>query len=245
MFQVVPSIDLRNGKVVRLQQGDYARQLDYDLDPCQTAREFEKSGAEWMHVVDLDGAKQGGVAQIELIGRVIKSCGLKVQVGGGVRSTDDVERLLGAGAARVVIGTKAVEDWPWFTHLAADPHFTRRLVLALDAKAGLVATRGWTQTLQAPAVEIAAKVKGWQLAAILYTDIAKDGMLEGPNLDHTRLLAQATDVPVIASGGVGTISHIRAMLQLPIWGVIVGRSLHEGRLDLPEAIRMARSAHLS
>jgi phosphoribosylformimino-5-aminoimidazole carboxamide ribotide isomerase len=165
-----------------------------------------------------------------------------VQVGGGVRSTQDVEKVLNAGAARVVVGTKAIEDWPWFTQLANSAQFTGKLVLALDAKGGMVATRGWTQANQAPAIDFARQVKGWRLAGILYTDIAKDGMLQGPNLDATRLLAKATDVPIIASGGVGKLGDIRSLLALPIWGVIVGRSLHEGRLNLAEAIEISRRA---
>jgi phosphoribosylformimino-5-aminoimidazole carboxamide ribotide isomerase len=242
MFQIVPSIDLRGGKVVRLQQGDYARQLDYDLDPVQTAKSFESDGAEWMHIVDLDGARQGSVAQHDLISRIIGACSLNVQVGGGVRSTDDVRRLIVSGAQRIVIGTRAIEDWPWFMQLAHDPEFQGRLVLALDAKEGKVATRGWTQTTDQLAVEIARQVKDWPLAGILYTDVARDGMLEGPNLQHTRLLAAASGaVPVIASGGVGHIDHIRALLDLPIWGVIVGRSLHDGRLSLAHAIKLARA----
>jgi phosphoribosylformimino-5-aminoimidazole carboxamide ribotide isomerase len=241
MFQVIPSIDLRGGKVVRLQQGDYNRQLDYDLDPIETARSFEQAGAEWMHIVDLDGAKQGAVTQIELISRIIASTKLNVQVGGGVRSTDDVRRILDAGAARVVVGTKAIEDWPWFESIARnDATFAHKLVLALDAKEGKVATRGWTQTSDRLAVDIARQVSGWPLAAILYTDVAKDGMLQGPNLAHTKLLAEAGDVPVIASGGVGNLDHIHALLRLPIWGVIIGRSLHDGRVDLRMAIDAAR-----
>jgi phosphoribosylformimino-5-aminoimidazole carboxamide ribotide isomerase len=242
MFHVVPSIDLRHGKVVRLQQGDYDRQLDYDLDPIATARGFEAAGAKWMHLVDLDGAKQGAVAQIELIGRIIGSCGLRVQVGGGVRSTDDVRRLLDAGAHRIVIGTRAIEMWPWFESLAKDAAFADKLVLALDARDGKVATRGWTQTTDRLAVDIAAAVSGWKLAGILYTDVSRDGMLQGPNLIATKALAEAGDVPVIASGGVGNIEHVRALLGLGVWGVIVGRSLHEGRLNLSEALELARSA---
>jgi phosphoribosylformimino-5-aminoimidazole carboxamide ribotide isomerase len=240
MFQVVPSIDLRGGKVVRLQQGDYARQLDYDLEAVQTAQSFELAGAQWMHVVDLDGAKQGAVAQTELIARIIASTKMKVQVGGGVRSTADVQRLLDAGAARVVIGTKAIEDWPWFESLAKDPALAGRLVLALDAKEGKVATRAWTQTTGQDATQIAGSVAGWKLAGILYTDVAKDGMLQGPNLLQTRLLAESTDVPVIASGGVGNLDHIRSLMSLPLWGVIIGRSLHEGKLDLSQALRLCR-----
>ena len=240
-LEIVPSIDLRGGKVVRLKQGDYQRQVNYDVDPFQTARAFSEAGAHWMHVVDLDGAKEGRPVQTELIARLIASTGLRVEVGGGVRSTQDVQRLIDAGAARVVVGTKAIEDWPWFESLAHDPAFAHKLVLALDAKDGVVATRGWTQASSRAAVDVAKQVSEWPLAAVLYTDVSKDGMLQGPNLHHTRLLAEAGKVPVIASGGVGNIGHIRQLLALPVWGAIVGRSLYEGTLDLREAIGLARS----
>ena len=239
-LQILPSIDLRDGRVVRLKQGDYAQQLNYEVDPLATAQSFRDAGARWMHVVDLDGAKQGHPVQTELIARIIAACGLAVQVGGGVRSTDDVQRLLDAGAARVVIGTKAIEDWPWFQSLARDPAFANKLVLALDAKEGVVATRGWTHASGQRAVDIARQISDWPLAAILYTDVARDGMLQGPNLEQTRQLAEAGNVPVIASGGVGNIEHIRQLRRLPIWGAIVGRSLYEGTLDLREAIREAK-----
>jgi phosphoribosylformimino-5-aminoimidazole carboxamide ribotide isomerase len=241
-LEIVPSIDLRGGHVVRLQQGDYQRQLNYGVDPLATARSFADAGANWMHLVDLDGAKEGQPVQTDLIGRIISATKLKVEVGGGVRSTQDVRRLLDAGAERVVVGTKAIEDWPWFEALAHDPAFAGKLVLALDAKEGVVATRGWTQTSSRNAVDVAAAVTNWPLAAILYTDVSKDGMLQGPNLHHTRLLAEAGRVPVIASGGVANLQHIVQLRQLPVWGAIVGRSLYEGTLDLREAIRAAREA---
>jgi phosphoribosylformimino-5-aminoimidazole carboxamide ribotide isomerase len=241
-IEIIPSIDLRAGRVVRLKQGDYARQVSYDVDPVATAGSFAEAGATWMHVVDLDGAKEGRPAQTDLIARVIRASGLKVQVGGGVRSTEDVRRLLDAGASRVVVGTKAMEDWPWFEETALLPEMDRRLVLALDAKEGRVATRGWTETTQRLATDVARQVSGWPLAALLYTDVAKDGMLQGPNLHHTRLLAEAGDVPVIASGGVGSIEHVRELTRIPVWGAIVGRSLYEGTVDLREAIRIARAA---
>jgi phosphoribosylformimino-5-aminoimidazole carboxamide ribotide isomerase len=241
MFEVVPSIDLRDGKIVRLQQGDYQRQLNYDLDPIETARSFQSAGAGWMHIVDLDGAKQGAIAQLALIEKMIKSCQLKVQVGGGIRSSEDVRKLVDVGAQRVVIGTKAIEDWPWFERLTKDSSLADRLVLALDAKEGKVATRGWTQTSDRLAIDIAKQVSDWPLAGILYTDIAKDGMLSGPNLEQTRLLAQASAVPVIASGGVAKLEDIRALIGLGIWGAILGRSLHDGKVNLREAIELARS----
>src|SRR5688572_23457464 len=205
---IVPSIDLRGGRVVRLKQGDYGRQVNYDVDPLATAAAFRTAGAEWMHIVDLDGAKEGRPVQTELIEKIVKSSGLRTEVGGGVRSTDDVKRLLQAGVERVVIGTRAIEDWPWFESLAHDSAFANKLVVALDAKEGMVATRGWTETSTRRAVDIARQISDWPVAAILYTDVAKDGMLQGPNLVNTRQLAEAGKVPVIASGGVGNIAHI-------------------------------------
>lgn len=237
---IVPSIDLRGGRVVRLKQGDYGRQVNYDVDPLDTARGFAAAGAEWMHVVDLDGAKEGRPMQTELIRRIIAATGLKVEVGGGIRTTHDVSRLLDAGAVRVVVGTKAMEDWPWFRALAHESAFDRKLVLAVDAKEGLIATRGWTETSARRATDVAREVSEWPVAALLYTDVAKDGMLQGPNLQHTRELAEAGNVPVIASGGVGSIEHIRQLTKIPVWGAIVGRSLYEGTVDLAEAIAVAR-----
>lgn len=236
-LQIVPSIDLREGKVVRLKQGDYGRQVNYDVDPIQTVRKFSDAGAAWVHIVDLDGAKEGRPVQGDLIAQIIGSTKLKVQVGGGVRSREDIDKLLGAGAKRVVIGTRAMEDWAWFKSLVHETPLRDRIVLALDAKDGLVATRGWTETSSRKATDVAKQVDGWPLAGILYTDVNKDGMLAGPNLQHTLTLAEAGSVPVIASGGVGNIEHIRQLKSLPIWGVIVGRSLYEGTLELGEALR--------
>ncbi|MEA2735701.1 MAG: phosphoribosylformimino-5-aminoimidazole carboxamide ribotide isomerase [Humisphaera sp.] len=241
-MEILPSIDLRDGKVVRLKQGDYARQVNYDVDPVATAKSFREAGANWMHIVDLDGAKEGRPVQTALIEKIIAASGLHVEAGGGVRSTDDISRLLAAGAARVVVGTKAIEDWPWFESLVRDPRLAGKLVLALDAKEGVVATRGWTETSGKLAVDIARQISDSPVAAILYTDVAKDGMLQGPNVEQTRMLAEAGRVPVIASGGVGNIDHIRQVKanSPPIWGCIIGRSLYEGTLDLREAIRVAR-----
>jgi phosphoribosylformimino-5-aminoimidazole carboxamide ribotide isomerase len=238
---IIPSIDLRAGRVVRLKQGDYARQLNYDVDPLDAARSFAAAGAKWMHVVDLDGAKDGRPAQTDLISRMIAAGGLNVQVGGGIRTTEDIRRLLHAGASRVVVGTKALEDWPWFEQLVHQPEFHHKIVLALDAKDGVVATRGWTESSGKFAVDVARQVSAWPLAAILYTDVAKDGMMTGPNFEQTRKLAEAGNVPIIASGGVGSLDHIRTLTQLPVWGVIVGRSLYEGTVNLKEALALAVS----
>jgi len=238
-LEILPSIDLRKGKVVRLKQGDYSQQINYEVEPMDVAAGYANAGAKWMHVIDLDGAKEGRPMQLELLSKLAAAGGLQVQIGGGIRTEDDIQRLLQAGAARVVIGTRAMQDWDWFTRLVHNPRYSGKITLALDAKDGIVATHGWTETSSLAAVEVAKKVTGWPLAAILYTDVAKDGMLTGPNFEQTCQLAEATDVPVIASGGVGSIDHIRTLVHLPVWGVIVGRSLYEGKVDLAEAIAIA------
>jgi phosphoribosylformimino-5-aminoimidazole carboxamide ribotide isomerase len=239
-LEILPSIDLRNGKVVRLKQGDYGQQINYDVDPIDVARGYKAAGAAWLHVVDLDGAKEGRPVQTDLITTIAKASGLRVQVGGGVRERAHVEALAGAGVERIVIGTKALEAWKWFRELVHDPAMRGRITLALDAKAGVVATRGWTQDSGKRAVDVAKDVSDWPLAAILYTDVAKDGMMQGPNYEQTRALAEAGKVPVIASGGVGNIEHVRELAKLPVWGAIVGRSLYEGKVDLAEAIRVGK-----
>jgi len=236
---VIPSVDLRNGRVVRLKQGDYGQQLNYDVDPIETARGFAAAGAQWMHIVDLDGAKEGRPVQTALIKSMIKASGLKVEVGGGIRDRLHIEELLIAGAKRVVVGTRALEDWAWFEKLMGHPPMHQKVVLALDAKDGVVATRGWTASSGKLAVDVAQQVSDWPLAAILYTDVAKDGMMTGPNFEQTAKLGEAGKVPVIASGGVGSIDHIRKLRELPVWGVVVGRSLYESTVDLKKALVVA------
>jgi phosphoribosylformimino-5-aminoimidazole carboxamide ribotide isomerase len=235
-MEILPSVDLRGGQVVRLKQGDYARQINYSVDPVATANSFREAGAAWMHIVDLDGAKEGRPMQTDLISRMIAASGMKVEVGGGIRSAEDIARLLDAGAERVVLGTKAMEDWPWFERQAREPRFANRLVLALDAKEGVVAVKGWMESSGKLAADVARQVGDWPLGAILYTDVAKDGMMTGPNYEQTRRLVEAGRVPVIASGGVGTVEHVRLTKETGAWGCIIGRSLYEGTVDLREAI---------
>jgi phosphoribosylformimino-5-aminoimidazole carboxamide ribotide isomerase len=238
-LEILPSVDLRGGKVVRLKQGDYAQQINYSVDPLDTARAFRDAGAAWMHVVDLDGAKEGRPVQTDLIARMIAASGLKVEVGGGIRTAGDMSRLIEAGASRVVLGTKAFEDWAWFEWQVKDAEFANRLVLAVDAKDGVIAVKGWQESSGRLAADVARQVSDWPLAAILYTDVAKDGMMTGPNYDATRRLVDAGKVPVIASGGVGQLSHIAEVKKTGAWGCIVGRSLYEGTVDLREALRLA------
>jgi phosphoribosylformimino-5-aminoimidazole carboxamide ribotide isomerase len=240
-LEILPSVDLRAGKVVRLKQGDYGRQINYDVDPLDVARSYRDAGATWIHIVDLDGAKAGQSAQGDLVARMIAAGGMQAQVGGGIRSADDIQRLLDAGATRVVVGTKALEDWPWFQQTTKDQRFAGKLVLALDARDGVVATRAWTADSGKLALDVARQVSDWPLAAILYTDVARDGMLSGPNFDGIAALGRAGRIPIIASGGVGNISHVQRLTTLPVWGVIIGRSLYEGAVDLKEALRIGES----
>ena len=242
-FTIYPSIDLRGGRVVRLAQGDFVRETRYDVDPLDAARRYADAGATWLHVVDLDGAKAGAIAQADHIAAIVRAePRLNVQAGGGVRSEDDVRRLLDAGVNRVVVGTKAVQDWPWLLSLLEDESLHGRLTLAVDAKDGLVATHGWQTASETPALELAKKTRGLPLGAILYTDVARDGLLGGTDVSRTIELANATDVPVLASGGVGSLDDLRPLLSTAIAGVIIGRAIYEEKLDLADAVRLASTA---
>jgi len=231
---ILPAIDLRDGKCVRLLQGDYDRQIDYHDDPVAQARDFEQQGARWLHVVDLDGALHGGHYNVGVLELIKKNTSLNIELGGGVRTGASVKALLDTQITRVIIGTKALEEPDWFEKLVHDyPH---KIVLGLDARDGRVATRGWTSTSETTIADMAGIVNNWPLAAIIYTDIARDGMLTGPNIESTRTLAENCQVPVIASGGVGSLDDIRKLSQLPLAGIIVGRALYENKFTLPEAL---------
>lgn len=237
-MHLFPAIDLRHGQVVRLAQGDYDRQTTYGSDPLAVARSFEEAGASWVHIVDLDGAREGTMRNVEHVERICRETKLKVEVGGGVRSEGVIDALLRAGAFRVVVGTKALRDWPWFESLMGNPTYRGRLVLGLDARDGKVAVDGWEKSTGQSAFDIARKVKDWPLAAIVYTDIATDGMLTGPNVEATAKMAESTDVPIVASGGVGTLAHLKALRKLPIQGAIVGRAIYEGKFMVAEAVEV-------
>jgi len=231
---VIPAIDLRDGEVVRLLQGQYDRQITYGHDPAEQARQFHADGAAWLHVVDLDGAKAGKPMNTRTIAGIAALGLLKVEVGGGIRDEASIRQLLDLGVTRVIIGTKAVSDFPWFREMAEK--FKGQIVLGLDARDAMVATHGWLQGSQQTVLEFAARADRLPLAAIIYTDIAKDGMLCGPNLERTQALAKAVRTPVIASGGVKEIGDIRRLAPIGVAGVIVGRSLYEGTLTLREAL---------
>ncbi len=235
---IIPAIDLRDGKCVRLIQGRYDRQINYRDDPVEQAREFNAAGAEWLHVVDLDGAKLGKPVNTVTISAIAALGTLNIEVGGGLRDEASIKQLLDIGVNRVIIGTKAVSDFEWFSEIARK--FAGRIVLGLDAKGSKVATHGWTQQSPQTVLEFAGEAAKLPLAAIIYTDIAKDGMMTGPNFERTKALVEAVDIPVIASGGVNSIEDIRKLVEIGPTAAIIGRSLYEGTLNLADAIEAAR-----
>ena len=237
-MDILPAIDLRNGRCVRLIQGDYDRQIDYRDDPTAQARDFEAAGAQWLHVVDLDGAKNSRHRNLDALKDIRQETTLNIEIGGGIRTEDSVKTLLDAGINRVIIGTAALEEPDWFEKLVHD--YPDKIVLGLDARAGRIATRGWLHDSEVIVEQMAQKVDDWPLAAIVYTDIARDGMLTGANIETTRQLAQNCRVPVIASGGVGSLADIERLAQLPIAGIIVGRALYEGKFTLPQALEVVK-----
>ncbi len=238
-MDILPAIDLRNGKCVRLLQGDYSQQIDYSEDPVAVARQFEAAGAGWLHLVDLDGAKEGRPCNLPTIRRILSQTKLKVEVGGGLRDAKTIEELLDAGVQRCIVGTQALVDWAWFVDLVQRPKCARHVALGLDARNGQLAVRGWLEATTLTAAQVAQKAAGLPVTAIIYTDISKDGMLQGPNIEATLAVAKASTIPVIASGGVTTVEDVRALVKLPLGGIIVGRAIYEGKLDLAEAVRIA------
>lgn len=237
-MDVIPAIDLRDGKVVRLIQGQYDKQITYKDDPTEQAREFRADGARWLHIVDLDGAKAGRPVNTATIEAIAKLDLLQIEVGGGLRDEASIAQLLDMGVTRVIIGTKAVSDFEWFARMAET--FAGRIVLGIDARGSMVATHGWLEDSEQTVLEFAARADELPLAAIIYTDIAKDGMLTGPNIERTQTLAEAVKTPVVASGGVKEVDDIRLLNPIGVAGVIVGRSLYEGTLTLKDAIAAAR-----
>jgi phosphoribosylformimino-5-aminoimidazole carboxamide ribotide isomerase len=236
-MQVWPAIDLRAGKCVRLQQGDYGRETVFGDDPAAMARHWVDQGAQCLHLVDLDGAKAGRPVNLDSVRAILSAVDVPCEVGGGIRDEDTIASLLDLGLARLVIGTKALREPDWFHQVAN--RFPGRLILGLDARGGRVATDGWLETIDTSAVELARQFDDQPLAAIVYTDIATDGMLAGPNLGAIREMQAAVRLPIIASGGVTTASDVAQLAALGVAGCIIGRSLYEGKLTLKDALAAA------
>jgi phosphoribosylformimino-5-aminoimidazole carboxamide ribotide isomerase len=238
-----PAIDLKNGECVRLEQGDMARATVFNLDPAAQAKSFAAQGFEYLHVIDLDGAFAGKPMNAHAVEAMLKAVTLPLQLGGGIRDLKTVEAWLAKGVARVIIGTAAVRDSALVK--AAAKAFPGRVAVGLDARDGRVAVEGWAQTSQLTALEIARRFEDAGVAAIIFTDIARDGLLKGLNLEATIALADKISIPVIASGGLASIEDIRAMLiprAKKLAGAIAGRALYDGRLDTARALALIRNA---
>lgn len=233
---ILPAIDLRGGQCVRLRQGDYAQETVFGADPAAMARRWVTEGATFLHLVDLDGAREGRPVNGDAVRRIVAAAGVPCQLGGGLRTDEHIAEVLAWGVERVVLGTRALKDPDWLESVCR--RRPGQVVLGIDAKQGRVATDGWYQVSEVTAFEVVRRCEGWPLAAVVYTDIARDGMLEGPNVEAVAALAAATALPVIASGGVTSLEDVRRLAALPLAGCIVGRALYEGRLDLREAIHV-------
>ncbi|WP_398484855.1 1-(5-phosphoribosyl)-5-[(5-phosphoribosylamino)methylideneamino]imidazole-4-carboxamide isomerase [Tardiphaga sp.] len=238
-----PAIDLKNGQCVRLEQGDMARATVFNLDPAAQAKSFEDQGFEYLHVVDLDGAFAGKPVNAQAVEAMLKLVKFPVQLGGGIRDLATIEAWLSKGISRVIIGTAAVRD-PELVKQAAKT-FPGRVAVGLDARDGKVAVEGWADVSTVTALDIAQRFEDAGVAAIIFTDIARDGMLKGINWDATIALADAISIPVIASGGLASIADIKAMLEpraKKLEGAISGRALYDGRIDPAEALALIKAA---
>jgi phosphoribosylformimino-5-aminoimidazole carboxamide ribotide isomerase len=238
-----PAIDLKDGQCVRLEQGDMGRATVFNLDPAAQARAFAAQGFEYLHVVDLDGAFAGKPVNAQAVERMLQAVTMPVQLGGGIRDLSTVEAWLAKGIARVIIGTAAVRD-PALVKQAAKA-FPGRVAVGLDARDGKVAVEGWAESSELTVLEIARRFEDAGIAAIIFTDISRDGLLKGLNLDATIKLAEAIAIPVIASGGLASIEDVKALLApraKKLAGAIAGRALYDGRLDPASALALVRDA---
>jgi phosphoribosylformimino-5-aminoimidazole carboxamide ribotide isomerase len=236
-MQIWPAIDLRGGKCVRLRQGDYQQETVFGEDPAAMARHWVDQGGRALHLVDLDGARSGQVENWDSVRAILAAVDVPCELGGGVRDEATIERLLEAGLARVVLGTAALKSPHWFRQMCG--RFPHRLALGIDARGGMVATEGWLQTSQTPAVELALQFADEPVAAVIYTDIETDGMMAGPNFGAMAEMAAAVSLPLVAAGGITTSDDVARLAELGLAGCIIGRSLYEGTLSLSDALARA------
>lgn len=244
-MEVIPAIDLLDGKCVRLYQGDYAQSEIFNDNPVTVARNWEEQGATRLHVVDLDGAKAGKSSNLAAIEAIVTAISIPVQVGGGIRDREGLVRLLELGVQRGILGTVAVEKPELVTQLCQE--FPRQVVVGIDARNGKVATRGWLETSEVQATELAQKMAQAGAAAIIYTDIHRDGTMSGPNMEALRELANSIEIPVIASGGVSSLTDLLSLLALEpmgVTGAIVGKAIYTGDVNLREAVQAVGNGRL-
>ncbi len=233
-MEIWPAIDLRGGKCVRLKQGDYDRETVFGDDPAEMARHWVAQGAQRFHLVDLDGARDGRPINLASIRAIVDTSGVPCELGGGIRDQQTIEQLLGIGLIRLVVGTSALKEPDWFRRMCG--RFPGKLVLGIDAREGRVATEGWLETSETSAVELARQFADEPIAAIIYTDIATDGMLSGPNVAAMAQMQAAVEIPVVASGGVKDKNDVAELAAAGMAGCIIGRALYEGTITMADAL---------
>ncbi|WP_372725581.1 1-(5-phosphoribosyl)-5-[(5-phosphoribosylamino)methylideneamino]imidazole-4-carboxamide isomerase [Novipirellula sp.] len=239
-MEIWPAIDLRHGKPVRLKQGDYDRQTIFGDDPVEFAKRWQDAGAKRLHLVDLDAARGDDPERNrDAAKRIVEATGLPCQLGGGVRDEAAIELLLGLGLTRLVVGSQALKQPAWFASMC--DRYPDQLAAGIDARDGMVATDGWLETSTTPAIELAQDLRSRtaNIAAIIYTDIARDGMMSGPNFDGLAQMASATDIPLVASGGVTTLEDVRQLVEMDMPAAIIGRSLYDGAMNLEDVVKIA------
>ena len=237
-MQVWPAIDLRGGKCVRLRQGDYQQETVFAQSPADVARQFADQGAKHLHIVDLEGAREGLPINLPAVQEILAAVNIECELGGGIRDEQTVRELFDFGLARLVIGTSALKNPDWFR--AACGQYPGRMVLGIDARDGRAATDGWLNTSNVTAIELAGQFANEPLAAIIYTDIATDGMMSGPNVSAMVEMQSAVAVPIVASGGVTTSDDVARLAAAGLTGCIIGRALYEGTLTMVDALRAAQ-----
>ena len=235
---VLPAIDIRGGKVVRLTQGDYGQEERYELTPLRAAMEFKECGAEYLHVVDLDGARDGKLENFDVIRDIVETTGLFVEVGGGIRNYDSIAAYIEAGVQRVILGTVATNNLPFLRDMLKE--FPEKIALGIDARDGYVCVDGWQTKTKIVAEEHCKRAGPMGVTTVIYTDIGRDGMLEGANLDVYRRLVPACTSKIIASGGVSDVREVAALREVGVEGVIIGKALYTGKIDLREALQAAK-----
>lgn len=231
---IFPAIDILDGQCVRLIQGDYNQESVYSNSPVDMAKQWEEKGAEFIHIVDLDGAKSGNSTNKDVIQKIAQTVNIPVQVGGGIRSLEIIDAHINNGVNRVIIGTAAIQD-PDFLKAAVEK-YGDKIVVSLDARNGFIATDGWTDTSEVKALDLVKDLEKIGVKTIVYTDIAKDGMLQGPNLDEQKTINEATTIDVIASGGVTTKKDVENLQALNMYGAIIGKALYDGKLEFESVV---------
>lgn len=236
-MEIWPAIDLRGGKCVRLRQGDYGQETVFGDDPAAMARHWVEQGAKRLHLVDLDGARDGRPANLPSVRSIVAAVDVPCELGGGIRNEESIRALLDLGLRRLVVGTSALRDPDWFRRMCRK--FPKQLALGIDARGGQAAVEGWQSVSDVSAVDLARRFAGEPLAALIYTDISTDGMMAGPNVPEMAAMRAAVEWPVVASGGVTTRDDVARLAAVPVDGCIVGRALYEGTLTLSEALAAA------